>query len=64
MSEVPLYEGVLGAAVERIWCIYDSQGQIMAWAFRPKSLKQSEAFPLCSEAVAILNLKNNYSAEM
>ena len=38
-------------AVERIWHTPDSQGQILALAFRRKSSKPSKLFPLRSEAV-------------
>ena len=34
------------AAVERIWHIWDSQGQILALAFRQKSFKRFKLFPL------------------
>ena len=34
----------------RLWHIYDSHGQILALAFRQKSLKPCEVFPLRSEA--------------
>ena len=38
-------------SVERIWHIYDSQGQILDVAFRKRSLKSLKVFPLCSKAV-------------
>ena len=37
-------------AAERIWHIYDSQGQILALALRYKSLKCFKLFPLRWEA--------------
>ena len=40
-----------GAAVERIWHIYDSQDQMLALAFSYKYLKYSKFFTLPSEAV-------------
>ena len=38
------------AAVERIWHVQDSQGQILTLSFRSKHLKSFELFPPCSEA--------------
>ena len=40
-----LFSGWRWADVEQIWHIYDSHGQIMALAFRPKKL-ESDIFPL------------------
>ena len=40
--------------VERIWHIYDSQGQIMALAFSKKILNPSKLNPLRSEAVCAI----------
>ena len=42
-SSEPLY---MPSAFERTWHIYDSQGQILALAFRCKSLKPFTVFPL------------------
>ena len=39
------------ATVERIWHVYDSQGQILALALRQKSFKVLEMYPLRSEAL-------------
>ena len=38
-----------GTAVERIWDISDSQGQILALTFMSQPLKPCEMFPLRSE---------------
>ena len=46
---VPTGRGL--SAVERIWHIKDSQGQITALAFRLKSFTPLSVFPLDSEAV-------------
>ena len=41
----------VAVSVERIWNISDSQGQILALAFRWKSFRPFKLFPPCSRAV-------------
>jgi len=46
-------------AVERMWQMQDSQGQILALAFRQKSSKPCKVFPLRSEAATRPRLLTN-----
>ena len=50
------YKAFSGTDVEQIWRTHDSQGQILPSAFRLKSLKPCEVFPLRSEAVGPIGL--------
>jgi len=54
-----------GAALERIWHIYDSQGQMMALAFRPTSFQpfHSEVAPEYKAVKRNLNLNLDSGVE-
>ena len=52
------------SAVERIWHMEDSQGQILALACRLKFFEPFELFPLCSEADSQNTYGGGHSAHM